>query len=211
MPDLIDGEQFLSTYGQMPLPPYIRRSIQERDKSDYQTTYATEAGSVAAPTAGLHFTPEIIDSLKARGTQVLNVTLHVGWGTFAPVLTRELKDHPMHREQFWIPEETAECLNKAKEQKRRITAVGTTTVRSLESAGRQGLMQSGSFDTNLLISPPHTFRFVDRLLTNFHQPGTTLLALVAAFVDPHPWRDLYEEGIKQEYRLFSYGDAMLIL
>jgi S-adenosylmethionine:tRNA ribosyltransferase-isomerase len=210
----------LALLGQVPLPPYIARdSPDETDFDRYQTIYAHVPGSVAAPTAGLHFTPAVLGALRRTGVQICNVTLHVGLGTFAPVKTEELSGHVMHEERFIVSEETATRLNTAKAEGRRIIAVGTTSARVLESvaAANDGGSRTGSGRTRLFINPPYRFHLVDGLLTNFHLPRSTLLMLVSAFAAPGETRgrDLvlaaYHEAIAQRYRFFSYGDAMLIL
>ena len=210
----------LPQLGQMPLPPYIKRDApDETDFDRYQTIYAHVPGSVAAPTAGLHFTPALLGTLRRAGVQICNVTLHVGLGTFAPVKSEELTEHVMHEERFIVSEETAIRLNMAKAEGRRIIAVGTTSLRVLESVANEndGRACAVSGRTRLFIHPPHRFRMVDALLTNFHLPRSTLLMLVSAFAAPGETRgrDLvlaaYREAIAQHYRFFSYGDAMLIL
>jgi len=189
--------------GSMPLPPYIRRPSDEKDATRYQTVFAHEAGAVAAPTAGLHFTAEILSDIPHTF-----VTLHVGPGTFLPVRSDNIAEHRMHAERFWISAEAANKINEA----RRIVAVGTTTVRTLESANRvdgKVLAQEGA--TDLFISPPYDFRAVDALLTNFHLPRSTLLMLVSAFAGREFLMHAYEEAIREGYRFYSYGDCMLIL
>jgi S-adenosylmethionine:tRNA ribosyltransferase-isomerase len=199
--------------GEVPLPPYIERAQgNPTDLDRYQTVYAQPAGSVAAPTAGLHFTPELIANIRARGVKVCFVTLHVGLGTFSPIKTERLSDHVMHYERFEIPDETADAVRDAKTSGRRVVAVGTTTVRVLEGAG-----SSKSGRTNIFIHPPFRFNIVDALVTNFHLPRSTLLMLASAFAAPGETRgrDLilraYGEAIANRYRFFSYGDAMLLL
>ncbi len=209
-PDLLT---VLDTLGEVPLPPYIERLTENPiDRDRYQTVYAQVAGSVAAPTAGLHFTPELLSNIRARGVKVCFVTLHVGLGTFSPIKTERLSEHIMHYERFEIPEETAAAVLDAKTSGRRVIAVGTTTVRVLEGAG---LSRSGR--TNIFIHPPFQFNIVDALVTNFHLPRSTLLMLVSAFAAPGETRgrDLilraYAEAIANRYRFFSYGDAMLMV
>jgi S-adenosylmethionine:tRNA ribosyltransferase-isomerase len=193
----------LPALGQMPLPPYIKRWADAADASRYQTVFAKHSGSVAAPTAGLHFTPEVIDQIQNRGAGTAFVTLHVGLGTFAPVKSENLEEHTMHEERFVIPRETALTVESAK----RVVAVGTTTVRVLESAGGK----AGEGRTNIFIHPPFQFRVVDVLLTNFHLPRSTLLMLVSAFASRELVLAAYAEAVRRRYRFFSYGDAMLIL
>ena len=210
----------LALLGHVPLPPYIKRELpDEADFDRYQTIYAHVPGSVAAPTAGLHFTPALLGALRRAGVQICNVTLHVGLGTFAPVKTEELSEHVMHEERYVVSEETATRLNTAKEEGRRVIAVGTTSARVLESvaAENDGRARAGSGRTRRFIHPPYRFRMVDGLLTNFHLPRSTLLMLVSAFAAPGETRgrDLvlaaYREAVAQRCRFFSYGDAMLIL
>jgi S-adenosylmethionine:tRNA ribosyltransferase-isomerase len=210
----------LEELGEIPLPPYIKRDAHPRSKSDrlrYQTVYAREKGSVAAPTAGLHFTQELLAHISARGIEVCFVTLHVGLGTFAPVKTDEVEEHRIHFECFRVDETTARRINCAKQQQRRVIAVGTTSVRVLESlAARHGELVPAHAETNIFIYPPFEFRIVDALVTNFHLPRSTLLMLASAFAAPGQTTGrekilaAYAEAVKQRYRFFSYGDAMLI-
>lgn len=219
---MADLQAVLPGLGEVPLPPYIERpapNLSAEDNERYQTVYAQAAGSVAAPTAGLHFTRELLDEFRARGVEVRFVTLHVGLGTFAPVKTDHLDEHRMHEEAFRLDEATALALNQAKQAGRRIVAVGTTTVRVLESvaAAHPAGLVAGPGRTRIFIRPPYAFRVVDALVTNFHLPCSTLLMLVSAFAAPGDTtgRDLiqatYAEAIRERYRFFSYGDAMLIL
>ena len=210
----------LNLLGEIPLPPYITRKIRdETDCERYQTVYAKSAGSIAAPTAGLHFTAPLLDSLASRGVEIRHVTLHVGLGTFAPVKSDVLSDHVMHEEQFEVSAETARAINEAKAAQRRVIAVGTTSVRVLESlaAANNGQIIPGSGRTRIFIHPPRDFRIVNALITNFHLPSSTLLMLVSAFASPGETRgrevilSAYAEAIRERYRFFSYGDAMLIL
>ncbi len=217
-PNILDE---LETHGEIPLPPYIERAAGTEDDTRYQTVFAQPAGSVAAPTAGLHVTPPLLDELRARGVQVHFVTLHVGLGTFAPVKAESLADHVMHEERFELPAETADAINAAKREGRRVIAVGTTTVRVLESAAALSTpnAQLSTFRsrTRIFIHPPYQFRIVNALLTNFHLPQSTLLMLVSAFAAPGELRGrelmlaTYAEAVRERYRFFSYGDAMLIL
>ncbi len=208
---------FLEKHGDIPLPPYILKRRGERrsraeDRESYQTVYAHTMGSVAAPTAGLHFTGEVIEQLRERtGRHVEFVTLHVGSGTFLPVKANRVEEHLMHREAYYIAPETAERLNTDKKRGRRILAVGTTTVRALESASAGGDLKGGSGETNLFIYPGYEFRFVDALLTNFHLPRSTLLMMVSAFAGRDLILRAYREAVAERYRFFSYGDCMLIL
>jgi S-adenosylmethionine:tRNA ribosyltransferase-isomerase len=210
----------LDDFGEVPLPPYITRNGAPRpeDRERYQTVYARPPGSVAAPTAGLHFTPELLDQVRARGVAVHFVTLHVGLGTFAPVKAARIEDHPMHEEVFELPGPTAAAVNAARAKGRRVLAVGTTCVRVLESvATPDGRVAPGRGRTRLFIYPPYRFRAVDVLLTNFHLPESTLLMLVSAFAAPGETRGrelvlrAYAEAVRERYRFFSYGDAMLLL
>ena len=210
----------LDEFGEVPLPPYIERQIQEpEDKERYQTVFARTDGSVAAPTAGLHFTPELLQKIRARCVEICFVTLHVGPGTFQPVKTENLAAHKMHEEQFEISEGTALAVNNAKTSGRRVIAVGTTTVRALESvAARNGGKVHKTIEkTGIFIHPPFSFQIVDALLTNFHLPCSTLLMLVSAFAAPGDIRgrdmilSAYAEAVRERLRFFSYGDAMLIL
>lgn len=215
----------LETMGEVPLPPYIHRSNiseMELDRSRYQTVFAETPGSVAAPTAGLHFTENFLDEIRSRKVHVCFLTLHVGLGTFAPVKTEIISAHKMHEERFEVPESTAHIISEAKRDHRRVIAVGTTTLRVLESVAQNSSHQSpsvmpGPGRTRIFIYPPHNFKIVDALLTNFHLARSTLLMLVSAFAAPNDTcgRDLilstYSKAIEQRYRFFSYGDSMLIL
>jgi S-adenosylmethionine:tRNA ribosyltransferase-isomerase len=197
--------------GHIPLPPYIHRAAVDGDRERYQTVYAHERGSVAAPTAGLHFTPEILDQIRARGVQIAYVTLHVGLGTFQPVRVEWLEDIHLHTERYTLPESTASELNAAKREGRRVVAAGTTTVRTLEHcalAGEEFAADSGS--TNIFISPGFEFRVVQALLTNFHLPQSTLLMLVSAFGGREHMLTAYRHAVAERYRFFSYGDCMFL-
>ena len=199
----------LEEIGHTPLPPYIRRSDGVADRKRYQTVYATRSGAVAAPTAGLHFTPEILEHLGAKGVNKIEVTLHVGLGTFQPVRVAEVEDHPMHAEHHEIPALAARGLNAAK----RRVAVGTTSVRTLEHCIREGAgsFQASSGDTDFFIYPGFEFKAVDALLTNFHLPSSSLLMLVCAFAGRELVLDAYAHAVREKYRFYSYGDCMLIL
>jgi len=206
----------IARHGLAPLPPYIRREdgaadLHARDRAAYQTVYAREEGAVAAPTAGLHFTPEVLAALRQSGRTVLEVTLHVGLGTFAPVKVDDPALHPMHAERFAMPPEAARALTQAKAAGRPVIAVGTTAVRVLETWARAGFPPGLSGETRLFIRPPFEFLAVDGLLTNFHLPRSTLLMLVAAFHGRDLVLTAYGEAVMQEYRFFSYGDCMAIL
>ena len=201
----------LETIGKIPLPPYIEREAEDMDEISYQTVYACKDGSVAAPTAGLHFTRDFLQKIHARGISVAFITLHVGPGTFVPVRTQQIEDHVMHSEEFTVSNQTAETIRKALETGRRIVAVGTTTTRVLEHLMlRYGEIVPGSGSTNIFIYPGFTFRCVGALLTNFHLPCSTLLMLVTAFGGYDLIMDAYKEAVEKEYRFFSYGDAMFI-
>ena len=215
-----DIRKELDRLGEVPLPPYIQRpGLSAEDRERYQTVYARDAGSVAAPTAGLHFTTEMLSQIRTPGVNICFVTLHIGPGTFQPVKTETLAAHKMHEERFELGEETARLVNEAKSAGRRVIAVGTTVVRVLESVAGQnsGKLAKTSGKTGIFIHPPFSFRIVDALLTNFHLPGSTLLMLVSAFAAPGETRGremalfAYAEAIRKRYRFFSYGDAMLLL
>lgn len=204
---------YLERSGHIPLPPYIKRDDAAEDAERYQTVYAAHVGSAAAPTAGLHFTDEILSSLDARGVERAFVTLHVGLGTFLPVRSDSLEDHNMHVEEYTIPEETAKAVMRARAEGRKVLAVGTTSVRTLESAftdGEAGFLKAGPGSTRIFIYPGYRFKVVDRLFTNFHTPKSTLLMLVSAFAGKDLILDAYAEAVRERYRFFSYGDAMLI-
>ena len=200
----------VESLGRLPLPPYIKEK--PRDEGRYQTVYARQTGSAAAPTAGLHFTPELLDGAWEKGVRVLPVLLHVGLGTFRPVQTERVEDHRMHEEYYEVPQKTAEAVNETRAKGGRVIAVGTTTVRTLETAaGEDGTVRPGSGATDIFITPGHRFRAVDALLTNFHLPMSTLLMLVCAFYTREDVLRAYAEAVKEGYRFFSFGDAMLIL
>jgi S-adenosylmethionine:tRNA ribosyltransferase-isomerase len=197
--------------GHMPLPPYIHREDRAGDRERYQTVYARERGSVAAPTAGLHFTPEILTEIRSRGVEIATVTLHVGLGTFQPVRVERLEDVQLHAERYTISEDTALALNAARGERRRVVAAGTTTVRTLEHcAQRSGPFVPHSGSTNIFISPGFEFRVVEALLTNFHLPQSTLLMLVSAFAGRERVLAAYRHAVEARYRFFSYGDCMLV-
>lgn len=208
----LDAKTTMAAYGRVPLPPYIRRDPTAADASRYQTVYAEHDGSVAAPTAGLHFTPPLLDSLRSRGTAVVAVDLHVGPGTFKPVATERLDEHPMHAEVYDVSAAAAGVINERRAQGGTIWAVGTTVVRTLESvADEHGTVRAATGETQIFIYPPYRFRAVDRLITNFHLPRSTLLMLVAAFGGFEPVMRAYQEAIRERYRFFSYGDAMAVV
>lgn len=201
----------LARFGEIPLPPYIRKGrAHDSDRERYQTVFADRPGSVAAPTAGLHFTPELLDSLQQRGVETARVTLHVGLGTFEPVKVDDPTDHVMHAEWCDVPDATVEAVRRCRRDGGRVIAVGTTSVRSLETASRSGTIEPFTGPTNLFIRPPYEFRSIDGLITNFHLPRTTLLLLVGAFTGMDALRHAYEVAVVEEYRFFSYGDAMFI-
>lgn len=207
-------DSWLDEHGHMPLPPYIKREDTKEDSERYQTVYAEITGSVAAPTAGLHFTDTILDELKAKNIEIVSVTLHVGLGTFLPVRTEIVEEHKMHTEEYEISEDTALKINQAKMEGRKILAVGTTSVRTLESAikgsATGGLIKSGKGKTDIYIYPGYEFKVVDQMLTNFHTPDSSLILLVSAFAGKDNIKNAYAEAIEKKYRFFSYGDAMLI-
>lgn len=201
----------VEAHGEMPLPPYIRRAPDASDRERYQTVFATHSGAVAAPTAGLHLSGRLLEGLAAAGHTLARVTLHVGLGTFAPVKVDDLSEHPMHDEAYVVPEETSAAIAAAKLEGRPVLAVGTTVVRTLEAAADEaGRVAAGPGRTALFITPPYEFRVVDRLLTNFHLPKSTLLALVMAFGGGDEVRAAYRAAVEARYRFFSYGDAMLV-
>ena len=204
-------DSWLNRVGQMPLPPYIKREPTEEDRDDYQTMFAKVKGAIAAPTAGLHFTPRLLQALEGQGIRLATITLHVGPGTFRPVTTTTIEEHRMDPEWFHIPQQTAETIRQVRERGGRVVAVGTTVARSLEAAASSsGEVISKEDETNLFITPGFQFRVVDTLLTNFHLPGTTLLMLIAAFAGLEQSKLAYEHAVKNRYRFYSYGDAMLI-
>jgi len=195
----------------MPLPPYIKRSPGKEDFERYQTVYANSPGAIAAPTAGLHFTEEILRELARRGVEILSLTLHVGLGTFSPVTAEEIDDHVMEEEGFELPPETAEAVNRARSEGRRVIAVGTTVTRTLETAFSGGRVRPGPGASSLFIRPGHNFRAVTGLLTNFHLPRATPIMLVSAFAGLRNTALAYQAAVRENYRFFSYGDAMLVL
>ena len=208
----IDAD-YLGRHGHVPLPPYIRRRDTREDLTRYQTVYAEEPGSAAAPTAGLHLTRELLEELERRGVILVKLTLHVGAGTFLPIRSEQVEQHQMHEERYHIPAHTAEQINAALQEKRTVLAVGTTVVRALESAYREDLqgVAAGMRSTSLFIYPGYRFKVVSQLLTNFHTPRSSLLVLVSAFAGRQRILCAYETAVREGYRFFSYGDAMLIL
>lgn len=207
-----DFDSILERVGRVPLPPYIRKGVDDaQDRHNYQTVYAAAKGAVAAPTAGLHFTTGLLERLRQKGVEIVPITLHVGYGTFAPVRVRDIRQHQMHAEQVTISDHAARIINAGRDDGRRIMAVGTTSVRSLEyAADDTGSIQAGSSNCDLFIYPGYRFRVVDAMITNFHLPGSTLLMLVAAFSEHDLMLKAYAEAIRRRYRFYSYGDAMLI-
>jgi S-adenosylmethionine:tRNA ribosyltransferase-isomerase len=204
--------EWLNRNGSMPLPPYINRPADSSDQNRYQTVFAKHDGAVAAPTAGLHFSRRILEEIERKGVHLARLTLHVGIGTFRPVSVEDVRDHKMDAERFVVSEETVERINAAREAGGRIVAVGTTAVRTLESiADDNGILHADSGSTDIFIRPPYTFKAVDALLTNFHLPGSTLIMLVSALAGRETILDTYAEAVREKYRFFSYGDAMLIV
>ncbi len=201
--------EILDKIGLMPLPPYIHEELKQKDR--YQTVYAKYNGSAAAPTAGLHFTPELLNQIEEKGIEIANVTLHVGIGTFRPVKEEDVEKHEMHSEHYYIKKEDAEKINKAKKEGRRVIAVGTTSCRVLETvADEKGLVKETKGDTQIFIYPGYKFKCLDGLITNFHLPQSTLLMLVSALAGKEYIMNAYEEAVREKYRFFSFGDAMFI-
>lgn len=214
---LFDGtyEEFkdkITELGETPLPKYIDRAVEETDEERYQTIYATEEGAVAAPTAGLHFSRQLLKRLELKGVEFAEITLHIGLGTFRPVEVEDLTKHKMDSEQAVINEKAADIVNKAKKNKRKVCAVGTTSMRSIEtSVSTDGMLKPYEGWTNKFIFPPYEFSIADCLITNFHTPSSTLLMMVSAFMGHEFMKEVYKEAVKEKYRFYSYGDAMLIL
>ena len=203
-------EDVLSRVGNMPLPPYIHEKL--KDPERYQTVYSRETGSAAAPTAGLHFTPELLEKIKGMGVEIVEVLLHVGLGTFRPVKEENVLDHKMHSEYYEVSEEAAERINAAKREGRRVIAVGTTSVRTLETvADEKGMLHACKGDTSIFLYPPYKMKCVDALITNFHLPESTLIMLVSCLCSREEILDVYKTAVQERYRFFSFGDAMLIL
>ncbi len=203
--------EFLQQYGEIPLPLYINRQEKfNSDKERYQTIYANQEGSVAAPTAGLHFTKELMAEIKAKGVEITFVTLHVGAGTFLPVKTENIEDHKMHQEYCEVSIEVAKQINQAKQQGRRVIVVGTTAMRVLESCSKDEILQARVMNTDIFIKPGYKFQIADMLITNFHLPKSTLFMLVCAFTGIKEIQELYKYAIDNKMRFFSYGDAMLL-
>jgi S-adenosylmethionine:tRNA ribosyltransferase-isomerase len=202
--------EILEQSGLLPLPPYITHVPDDEDAKRYQTVYARDPGAVAAPTAGLHFTDDLLDQIRAMGVETAFLTLHVGAGTFMPVRVDDIAEHTMHHERYFIPPETIAVIHAAKAKGGRVIAVGTTSLRALEAASQNGVLAEPIGDTDIFITPGFEFKVVDRLITNFHLPKSTLLMLVAAFIGFDTMRSAYDHAVAQEYRFFSYGDAMLL-
>ena len=203
-------EEILDALGQMPLPPYITERLENKER--YQTVYSKETGSAAAPTAGLHFTPELLNKIREMGVKIVPVLLHVGLGTFRPVKVRDVAEHKMHSEYYSLSPQAADAINKAKASGGRIISVGTTSTRVLETVcGEDGVIRAGTGWTDIFIYPGYKFKCVDCLITNFHLPQSTLLMLVSAFCSREKILEIYEEAKKEDYRFFSFGDAMLII
>lgn len=200
----------LERFGKLPLPPYITHAAEGEDEQRYQTVFAREAGAVAAPTAGLHFDEALLQALRDKGVQIAYVTLHVGAGTFQPVRVEHIHEHTMHSERYEIPQLAVDAIAQAHADNGRVIAVGTTSLRALESAAASGVLKSGYGETKIFITPGYQFKVVDVLLTNFHLPKSTLLMLVSAFSGMEQIRAAYRHAVEKEYRFFSYGDAMLI-
>ena len=205
-----DAIDLIEQHGRLPLPPYIAHAATGADEERYQTVFAHHRGSVAAPTAGLHFDPALLGTLAQRGVATARVTLHVGAGTFQPVRVHDLAEHRMHRERYEVPQATVDAVNACRARGGRVVAVGTTTLRTLETAALSGQLAAGAGESELFVTPGFRFRVVDVLLTNFHLPKSTLLMLVSAFAGMEPIRAAYRHAIAHDYRFFSYGDAMLI-
>ena len=201
-------ESLLEQAGIVPLPPYIKQKLE--DKERYQTVYSLQEGSSAAPTAGLHFTPELLNKIEQKGCRIVKVLLHVGTATFRPVKAEDITEHKMHSEYYELSEEAAQSINTAKEQGRRVIAVGTTSVRVLESAGKSGRLRAQQGYTDIFIYPPYDFKIADALITNFHLPESTLIMLVSAFAGREKVLELYRHAVEENYRFFSFGDAMFI-
>lgn len=205
-----DVFELIEAHGRLPLPPYIEHAADAYDETRYQTVYAKTPGAVAAPTAGLHFDQALLDALTAKGVKLAYITLHVGAGTFQPVRNENLAEHNMHSEWYTISQQTVDTVQATQAAGGNIVAVGTTSMRALESASQSGVLQAGSADTRLFITPGYTFKTVTRLITNFHLPKSTLLMLVSAFAGYDTIRAAYQHAISQRYRFFSYGDAMFL-
>ena len=211
---MADFENLLYQIGHVPLPPYVKRGVDNiafDDKTSYQTVYASQKGAVAAPTAGLHFSENLLERIRKKNITIVTITLHVSYGTFLPVRVSDIRQHKMHSERYFVSQASADTINRAKEFGSRILAVGTTCVRTLENASNdKGYLKPGSGECNLFIYPGYRFKVVDAMITNFHLPRSTLLMLVSAFAGRETILQSYQEAIKHSYRFFSYGDSMLI-
>ncbi len=204
-------DSWLARFGTVPLPPYIRRNPVEKDRERYQTVFACSDGAVAAPTAGLHVTPGLLDAVRSKGVRIASLTLHVGLGTFMPIRSEDLSDHRMHSERYVIPQSTADLIGETRQQGGRVVALGTTTARALEQAARDdGSLVAGEGYADIFISPGYRFKVVDALITNFHLPKSTLLMLVSAFAGKDLLFNAYAEAVRRRFRFYSYGDAMFI-
>ncbi|HHG75112.1 MAG TPA: tRNA preQ1(34) S-adenosylmethionine ribosyltransferase-isomerase QueA, partial [Persephonella sp.] len=203
-----DIDRLLEKYGHIPLPPYIEREDEEKDKELYQTVFARKQGAVASPTAGLHFTKKLLEKLEKKGVKKAFCTLHVGLGTFRPIKTEDITKHKMHEEFYQIPDETLQAIKETKQKGKKVIAVGTTVVRTLETYAQTGRKEGFS---DIFIYPPYSFKMVDALITNFHLPKSTLILLVSAFAGRDFIMEAYKEAVEKKYRFFSYGDAMLII
>ncbi len=202
-------ENLLDKYGNMPLPPYITQKLEEKEK--YQTVYAKQEGSAAAPTAGLHFTPKLLNKAEQMGVEIVKITLHIGLGTFRPMKEEHIADHIMHSEYYEVSKESADKINMAKAQNRRVICVGTTSVRTLEScANSKGVVQAGSNNTDIFIYPGYKFKVTDGIITNFHLPKSTLIMLICAFLGKDKTLEIYKKAVEEKYRFFSFGDAMFL-
>lgn len=202
----------LQRAGEVPLPPYLKREPEALDRERYQTVYAEQVGAVAAPTAGLHFTPELLEHIRANGVEIVHVTLHTGLGTFKPVEVEDIREHVMHREYFSVTEESASRINRVKQAGGKVFAVGTTTVRTLETAAQSdGTLRAMSGESQIFIYPPYRFKIPDAIITNFHMPRSTLLMMISAFMGREFLLECYAHAIAERYRFYSYGDAMLII
>ncbi len=207
-----DLDALLENLGEMPLPPYIKQKLEKEEENRYQTVYANEKGSVAAPTAGLHFDKDLLQKIEAKGVKIAKLTLHVGIGTFRPVKTDNLEDHTMHTEYYYIDEENAKIINNAKASGKRVISVGTTSTRVLETlAKKYGEVKADEGKTDIFILPPYDFKVVDSLITNFHLPESTLIMLISAFYEREKVLEMYKHAVEEEYRFFSFGDSTLIL
>lgn len=202
-------EELLDQYGNMPLPPYITEKLEKKER--YQTVYAREDGSAAAPTAGLHFTPELLEEIEKKGVSIVKILLHVGLGTFRPMKEERVEEHVMHAEYYSVSKDAADIVNAAKREGRRVIAVGTTSVRTLESAAKSGVLQAKSDETDIFIYPGYEWQMVDALITNFHLPKSTLVMLVSALTGREEILQVYRQAVEERYRFFSFGDAMLIV